>query len=150
MAPLIIKQDILIDAPPSKVWKVLTKPEFTKMYMFGCEVISDWEVGSPVEWKGFQDQKETVMVKGTVLEITPEKHLVYSTFDPQGGLPDIPENYLTVTYNLTSKNKQTHLTVIQGDFSKVVEGPDRFSDAVKGWQSTLPEIKNVAETEKEC
>lgn len=150
MAPLTIKKNITINAPASKVWKVLTKPEFTKKYMFGCEVDSDWEEGSSVEWKIYQDLKETIYVKGKVIKIKPEKHLTYSTFDPQGGLPDIPENYLTVTYDLVQKNNQTTLTVLQGDFSTVAEGPDRFSDAEKGWEVTLPEIKTIAETEEEC
>jgi uncharacterized protein YndB with AHSA1/START domain len=150
MAPLIIKKSILVNAPASKLWKVLTKPDLTKKYMFGSEVHSDWEIGSSIEWKGIIDNKETVLVKGKIIEIDPEKHLVYSTFDPQGGLPDIPENYLSVTYNISSQNNQTQLTVIQGDFSTVAEGPDRFDDAVKGWEATLPEIKTVAETEQEC
>lgn len=150
MAPLIIEKSILINAPASKLWKVLTKPDFTKKYMFGSEVQSDWEVGSAIEWKGIVDNKETVLVKGKIIEIIPEKHLVYSTFDPQGGMPDIPENYLSVTYDIDDQNDQTQLTVIQGDFSTVAEGPDRFSDAEKGWETALPEIKAVAETEKEC
>lgn len=151
MAPLVINKSILINAPASKVWKVLTRPEFTKQYMFGCEVDSKWEEGSTVEWKGIQDQKETVFVKGKVIQIRPEEMVTYSTFDPQGGLPDIPENYLSVTYQLAIKEAdQTLLTVTQGNFSEVTEGPDRFSDAEKGWEATLPDIKYIAETEKEC
>lgn len=152
MASLVINKSILINASVTKVWNVLTRPEYTKLYMYGCEVESSWEEGSSIEWKGLRDQKETVLVKGKVLEIQPERFVTYSTFDPQGGLPDIPENYLAVTYRLTKKSlDQTNLTVSQGDFSKVTEGPDRYSDAEKGWEATLPEIKLVAEkTDKEC
>ena len=151
MAPLIIKSSIPIKASPSKVWKVLTRPEYTKLYMFGCEVDSDWKVNSSVEWKGYEDLKETVYVKGKVVKINPEKTLVYTTFDPQGGLPDIPENYLSVSYDLKDQTEQTVLTITQGDFSNVAEGEDRYSEAVKGWKTTLAEIKHLAETEdKEC
>jgi uncharacterized protein YndB with AHSA1/START domain len=146
----MIEKNIPINAHPAKVWKVLTKPEFTKLYMFGCEAVSTWEEGSSVEWKGILDNNETVLVRGNVQRVEPEKLLTYSTFDPQGGLPDIPENYLTVTYRLNKKGNQTILTVIQGDFAAVTEGPDRFEEAEKGWEATLPEIKRVAETEKEC
>lgn len=150
MSPLVIKKSIQINAPVSSVWKVLTKPEFTKLYMFGCEAVSNWEEGSTIEWKGFEDQKETVFVKGKILKVQPEKLLIYSTFDPQGGLPDIPENYLSVTYQLSHNNGHTKLTVIHGDFSLVTEGPDRFGDAESGWENTLPEIKQVAEEQREC
>ncbi|NJK96818.1 MAG: hypothetical protein HC905_19560 [Bacteroidales bacterium] len=151
MTPLIIKKSILINAPLSKVWKVLTKPEFTRQYMFGCDVVSDWMQGSSIEWKGLQDRNETVYIKGWIISVDPEKHVSYSTFDPQGGLPDIPENYLNVTYDLASKKDKTQLTITQGDFSAVTEGPERYSESLKGWELTLADIKVVAESEEtEC
>lgn len=150
MAPLIITKSILINAPAFKVWRVLTKPEFTKEYMFGSEVHSDWLEGSAVEWKGADGLIDSMYVKGKVLKVDPEKHVEYSTFDTQGGLPDIPANYLKVTYNLQPKKTQTLLTVIQGNFAEVAEGPDRFDEAVEGWEATLPEIKRIAELDEEC
>lgn len=150
MAPLIITKSILINAPAFKVWKVLTKPEFTKEYMFGSEVHSDWEEGSTIEWKGPEGVTDAVYIKGNVLKVDPEKHVEYSTFDPQGGLPDMPGNYLKVTYDLQPKKTQTLLTVTQGNFAEVAEGPDRFDEARKGWEATLPEIKRIAEIDEEC
>ena len=40
-----------IDAPPEKVWRALTDPEVIKKYMFGSEVKTDWNPGSPITWK---------------------------------------------------------------------------------------------------
>ena len=54
MGELIVKKSIKINSSASKVWQVLTNPELTKQYMFGCEIISDWKVGSPVIWRGQQ------------------------------------------------------------------------------------------------
>jgi len=150
MAPLVIEKSIIVNSPVSHLWKVLTKPEYTKEYMFGSEVYSDWEEGSKIEWKGFQDLKETVFVKGIIIKINPEKYLSYTTFDPQGGLPDIPENYLQVSYDLKPKGDQVLLTISQGDFSQVAEGEERFKDSEQGWEATLPEIKRIAETIDEC
>ena len=41
-----------IDAPPEKVWRALTDPGLIKKYMFGSEVNTDWQPGSPITWKG--------------------------------------------------------------------------------------------------
>ena len=47
-----------INAPASKVWDALTKPEQIKQYMFGTEVTTDWKVGSPITYKGEWKGKE--------------------------------------------------------------------------------------------
>ena len=39
--PRFIESSIHIDAPASRVWKVLTDAEYTRRYMFGCEIVSD-------------------------------------------------------------------------------------------------------------
>jgi len=145
--PLIVKNTIVINAPVSKVWNTLTKPEETKKYMFGCETVSDWEQGSPLLWKGNFGGQEMVAVKGTIVNIEPQKFLEYTTIDPNSGIDDVPENYLTVTYELTPQNGETLLTVTQGDYSKVGDGDKRYNEAVSagGWQPILVEIKKVAE-----
>jgi uncharacterized protein YndB with AHSA1/START domain len=48
MTPLLIKNTITINTPVSKVWGVLINSEQTKKYMFGHEVVSDKEAGSPL------------------------------------------------------------------------------------------------------
>ena len=70
--PLLVKNSVIIDAPASKVWDALTHPEQTKKYMFGCETVSDWKVGSALLWKGSYEGKEMVFVKGDIVEIQPE------------------------------------------------------------------------------
>lgn len=52
MNELQVKKTIILNAEISTVWDALTKPQWTKRYMFGVEVISDWKVGSPILWKG--------------------------------------------------------------------------------------------------
>ena len=105
MEPLFIKNVIKISAPIAKVWDALTNPEQTKKYMFGCETVSDWQKGSTLVWKMNYEGKEFIPVKGSILEIEPEKHLAYTVIDPHNpNIPDIPENYLTVTYDLIEEN----------------------------------------------
>jgi uncharacterized protein YndB with AHSA1/START domain len=149
MDQLLIKNTITINAPASKVWDALTNPEQTKKYMFGCETVSDWKVGSPLLWKGNYEGKDMVFVKGNIVEIKPEKKLVYTTFDPNSTMEDISQNYLTVTYELTTENGKTVLIVTQGDYKTVAEGERRYKEAYnngEGWNPILTEIKKLIET----
>src|SRR4051794_26430314 len=111
MGKLLIKNSITISASPSQVWDTLVNPEQTKKYMFGCETVSDWKPGSSLLWKGNYEGKEMVFVTGKILDIKPEKFLAYTTFDPNSSMKDIPENHLTVTYELIPENGKTILTV---------------------------------------
>jgi uncharacterized protein YndB with AHSA1/START domain len=149
MNPLTIKNIITIKAPASKVWDALTNPEQTKKYMFGCETVSDWKKGSSLLWKGNYEGQEMVFVKGNIVDIKPEKFLAYTTIDPNSTIADIPENYLTVAYELTTENGQTVLTVTQGDYRTVAEGERRYQEAYnngEGWNPILVEIKKLVET----
>lgn len=148
-APLIITNKISIKASVSTVWDALINPEKTKIYMFGCETVSAWKVGSPLFWRGTYEGKDMIFVKGHVLEFEPEKLLAYTVFDPHSSMPDVPENYLTVTYHLAFENAETLLTVTQGDYNKVAEGERRYKEAYnngEGWNPILVEIKKLAET----
>jgi uncharacterized protein YndB with AHSA1/START domain len=145
--PLIVKNNITINAPASKVWDALTNPEQTKKYMFGCETVSDWKPGSPLEWKMNHQGQELIAVKGEIIDIRPGKFLAYTTIDPNSGIADIPENYLTVTYELEEKDGWTVLTTTQGDYSKVGDGEKRYAETVEGggWEPILVQIKKLVE-----
>ncbi len=146
-AHLIVENSILINAPASKVWDALTNPEQTKKYMFGCETVSDWKIGSPLLWTGNHEGKDMVFVKGIITDIQPDRFLSYTTIDPNSGVEDKPENYLTVTYDLKGTEQETILTVTQGDYSEVGDGDRRFKKAIEagGWQPILNEIKKIVE-----
>ena len=145
---LFVKNTITIQATAAKLWDVLTNPQQTKKYMFGCETISDWKSGSELLWRGNYEGQEMVFVKGHIVKIDPEKFLAYTTIDPNSTIDDVSENYLTVTYLLVEENGQTVFTVTQGDYAKVAEGERRYKEANnggEGWNPILAEIKKVAE-----
>jgi uncharacterized protein YndB with AHSA1/START domain len=147
--PLFVRNTIVINANAPTVWNVLTNPDQTKKYMFGCETVSDWQPGSELLWKGSYEGKDMVFVKGTIVKIDPGKFLSYTTIDPNSNIDDKAENYLTVTYDLTASNGQTTLVVTQGDYSLVAEGERRYQEANnggEGWNPILQEIKKIAET----
>jgi uncharacterized protein YndB with AHSA1/START domain len=145
---LIIKNSIAINAPVEKVWDMLTNPEQTKKYMFGCETVSDWKAGSPLLWKGNYEGTEMIFVKGIILEIEPNRLLRYSVIDPNAAMEDIPENYLHVTYSLRAENGQTVLTVTQDGFENAADAEKRYKDSYnngEGWNPVLAEIKKLLE-----
>jgi len=146
---LIVENSITINAPADKVWDLLVNPEQTKKYMFGCETVSDWQVGSPLLWQGEYEGNKMVFVKGDIVRIEPGKLLVYTVIDPNNAsIPDVPENYLTVTYALAEDDGKTILTVSQGDFATVAQGQKRYEETYnngEGWNPILVQIKALAE-----
>lgn len=149
MNHLIVKNSIVINATASRVWNVLTDPEETKKYMFGCEAISHWKPGSTLLWKGVYEGKEMVFVKGIVLDIQPNKVLKYTVIDPNASYPDTPENHLNVTYELNEQDRQTTLTVSQDGFENAADGEKRYKDVYnngEGWDPMLVQIKAVVES----
>ena len=144
---LFVRDDIVIDTPMSIVWDVLVNPEKTRRYMYGCEVVTDWKIGSPVLWKMQYEGQEITPVKGFLIAFDEGKTLEYTVIDPQGKYEDIPENYLHVTYTLSGEEGKTLLTITQGDYATVADGAKRYADTQDGggWSTILAAIKDVAE-----
>ncbi len=149
MEKQIVQNSITIKAPIDNVWDALVNPEQTKKYMFGCETVSEWKVGSPLYWRGMHEGNEMIFVTGFILEIQPGKILKYSVIDPNAAYPQTPENHLHVTYELAETNGQTLLTVTQDGFEGAAEGEKRYKDVYNkgdGWNPILVEIKQLLET----
>jgi uncharacterized protein YndB with AHSA1/START domain len=138
---LIAKATITINASTSKVWDALTKPEIIKQYLFGTQVTTDWQVGSPITYKGSW-QGKAYEDKGRVLQIEPGKLLVSTFWSSLSGLPDIPENYKTVRYELTAEGNGTRLTITQ-DNNASQEDADH---SVQNWKKVLDGIKKLLES----
>jgi len=146
---MIIFNTIKIKAPATQVWDALVNPEKTKIYMFGCETVSDWKQGSELLWRAHYEGNDVDFVKGKIVIIEPGKKLVYTTFDPLSTMDDKPENYLRVTYELKENNGETELAVTQDGYDNAAEGERRFEEAWnngEGWNPILVEIKKLVES----
>lgn len=146
--PKTVANSIIINASPARVWAVLTEPFETKQYMFGCETVSDWGVGSSLLWEGEYEGKKVVFVKGFIVAIVPEKSLIYTVIEPNPPYADIPENHLTVQYDLVEKDGNTELKVTQYGFEQAADGERRYLDVYNngmGWSPILEKIKIQAE-----
>lgn len=144
---MIIKKSILIEAKAEAVWNALTNPKITQQYMYGCAVISDWKVGSPIYWNGTtEDGQEITYVKGNIQTIDIPNQVQFTMFDPNVGLPDIPENYVSLTYKVEiQEDKTTVFSLEQGDYATVDNGVKRYEESIQGWEYVLPVLKELVE-----
>ena len=129
-----------INVPASKVWDALTKPELIKQYLFGTEVNTDWQVGSPITYMGVWEGKP-YKDKGKILQIEPEKLLVSTFWSSLAGLPDIPENYKTVHYELSPESGGTKLTITQDNNADRAEA----DHSAQNWNTVMDGMKKLLE-----
>jgi uncharacterized protein YndB with AHSA1/START domain len=140
MTGLIATAEIELAAPARAVWQALTDPEKIKAYFLGTQIETDWVPGHPITWSGEYHGK-AYQDHGTVIEVQPEHSLVITHFSPMVGLPDVPENYHTITYSLAERDGTTHLTLTQDNNGSAEEA--EHSSAV--WQDMLVGLKHVVE-----
>lgn len=137
---LVAQADVTIDAPAGEVWQALVSPDAIKQYMFGTTVASDWTEGSPITWKG-EWQGKRYEDKGVILQMKTGRVLQYSHFSPLAGLPDRPENYHTVTIELTPEGGRTHVALSQDNNST----EDARAHSEHNWQQMLDGLKRYVE-----
>jgi uncharacterized protein YndB with AHSA1/START domain len=136
----IAKATVTINAPKSKVWEAFTTPRLLKQIFFGADVITDWKVGSPIiyrgEWEGkpYED-------KGTILKFEPEKLLVTTHWSPLSGVPDTPEYYHTVSYELSGQDGGTKVTISQDNNAT----EDEKLHSEQNWKMMLDGVKKMLE-----
>lgn len=138
----VMKRVLVLPASKAEVWDALTNPEKTKIYMFNCEAHSSWEKGSTIEWKGNYQGYESAE-RGIILEVEKEKHLKFTSFDPNFGLEDIPENHITMEYVLEEEMGKTKLITIIENFN----GDEKRIDTIaQGWDDeVVPAFKAMFE-----
>ena len=137
---LIAKASAKINAPITKVWDALVKPEDIKRYMFGTTVTTNWREGSPIYWKG-EWQGKAYEDKGVVLQFSPPRCLEFSHYSPLSGLPDEPSSYHTVTIELSDEGNQTRVSLKQ-DNNHSAEARDHSQ---KNWETMLTGLKTFVE-----
>ena len=139
-ANFIAKASIEVQAPASKVWEALTRPELIQQYLFGTQVVTDWQAGSPIMYKGVW-QGKPYEDKGKVLQVEPGKLLVSTFWSSLSGEADIPENYKTVRYELSATGGGTTLTILQDNNASQEEA----EHSEQNWKLVLEGIKKLLE-----
>ncbi|MVM38217.1 hypothetical protein GO730_12610 [Spirosoma sp. HMF3257] len=139
MESFVVRKTIRLKAEPSEVWNALTNPDKTKHYFFNCEVFSDWEVGSTILFTGRMFLIKKIELKGQIVKFEPNKLLQYTLQNE-----DDPDNFSTVTDELTYENGETILSITD-DVGQGEGAEDRYNRSEKGWDSILKGLKEVVE-----
>lgn len=136
---LIVKNSIRIDAPPSRVWEVLTKPEYIRQWDDLPEDFGDYEISPTtiIEWPGH--------AKMNVVVFELNKHLKYSLEVP--GWTQEHVNNIGYSYHIAiDDNGYTWLTVEIGDFAILEETGQKFYEGSVEFEPTASQkIKELAE-----
>ncbi len=131
---------VLIHAPLKKVWDALTIPEQVKQYFFGTDLVTTWEVGSPIFFRGEWEGK-TYEDKGTVLAFEPMHTLSYNYWSSMSGMEDKPELYQVLKYDLTETSEGVTVTITQSN----VDSQEKADHSAKNWEGVFGLMKDFVE-----
>lgn len=139
----LIEKTVVINALSINVWKALTQPFLMKQWMgedeMNLHIQTSWTVNTPITISGFHHLP--FVNKGTILEFDEEKVLSYSTNSSLSRLPDEPENYSVIKFNLSPAETQTALTLTISNFpTETIYKHMEFY-----WQSTIVLLKKFVE-----
>ena len=131
---------IKIDVPIHRVWEALTTPSLIKQWFFGVNTETDWKEGSAIVHRG-EYQGHPYEDKGTILKVDPPRLFVHSHWSPLSGIPDAPENYQQVSWELSEREGRTTLTI--KEFNLPSEEAKATSE--QAWQAVLSNLKKLLE-----
>ena len=120
--------------------QALVSPAAIREYMFGANVVTDWQEGSSIVWKG-EWQGRAYEDKGTIHRYIPEQTLQYSHFSPLSGRPDAPEHYHLVTIELVADGNRTRVALEQDN--NATEEARQHSE--RNWGVMLESLKKFVE-----
>ena len=130
-----------IQAPTSRVWRVLTEPVLVSEWMMGAIVDCTWKKGDPITWNG-EYQGKTYSDKGEVIDVDTGNRLVHTHFSATSGAEDKPENYHQFEWSLAADGNATKLTLVQSGAHSQREA-DQFK---QNWAMMLDGLRDTAES----
>src|SRR5947209_15791465 len=129
-----VQREVRIDAQPSAVYGFLTQPEKMVRWM-GIEAALDPRPGGVYR----VDLNRHERVSGEVLEIVPDRSLVFTWGWEDGALPVAP-GQSTVEISLESDGNGTLLRLTHRDLPQDMRAFHRL-----GWEYSLPRLATAAE-----
>lgn len=135
-----ILKTITINAPTEIVWQNLTLPALMKKWIgepeMQIEISTNWQIGSLINITGFHHVH--FQNTGTVLQFKPHQTIQYSHLSSVSKLPNTPESYTIITFQLKPKGQLTQLTVQINNFPT----ESIFKHLNFYWETTIHIIKN--------
>lgn len=138
-----IHLEILINTSAPNVWAAVTEPELIAKWMLDSpvEILTEWREGGRLLERGdlhglaFEN-------KGEIVRFDPPNALEYKHWSTLSIVPDVPENYSTVRFDLQDTGNQTHLTLTIGNLLTF----EIFKHMEFYWKTALHLLKEVAES----
>ncbi len=138
-----IQLEILINTPASNIWAALTEPGLMGKWMLDTpvEILTDWRVDGYRLEKGdlhglaFEN-------RGRIIRFDPSKTLEYTHWSTLSIIPDVPENYSVVRFDLQETENQTLLTLSIGNLPTF----EIFKHMEFYWKTALHMLKAMAES----
>jgi uncharacterized protein YndB with AHSA1/START domain len=130
----------VIKAPLERVWEALTRPELVKKYFFGTNLVTDWQVGSPLYFRGEWEGK-AYEDRGTVLSFEPMRGFSYNYWSAFSGVSDEPGKRQILRYEVEPGADGIHVAVHQSN----VDTQERADHSAKNWRGVLEALKTFVE-----
>jgi len=143
MGNFVARAEVEVAAPRRAVWRVLTSNGSRPEILFGAQVASDWRLGSTITWSG-EFEGRAFEDHGRIIELEDRQEpwrIVLTHFSPLSGLPDEPENYHTLRFELDEVPGGTRVTLDQ-DNNPTREAAEHSQ---ANWARMLHGVKTVAE-----
>lgn len=137
MEKLVFEKNI--QAKPELVWDILTNPIHIRRWMGGAdlqlEVISDWEEGSDIVFKGFHHVQ--FEAAGKIIELKPFSKFCYTHLSSISRLPETEQNFTWLDFTLKELKNSTQLSLEIRNFPTETI----FKHLQFYWKTTLQIIK---------
>lgn len=140
MTKFAIKKSLLLNASPSVVFDALTNSGKIIQYFPLKEVVSTWEVGGEIIFKGSNGGKDFIDY-GIIEILSPNQIFQYTYWSDNHGTDKLPENYLTICYTLHEVDKGTNLELEHKNF----KSEKMYSEMLNVWDFLLSNLKGFAE-----
>lgn len=135
-----IRSSTIIEAPVERVWRAITTPSEMKQWFFGVDTDAEWRPHGKLVHRG-EYQGKPYIDKGEILEFEPPRRLVHTHWSDVSGLPDSPEHYQEVAWDLSDRGGSTELTITERNLPSA----DAARTSEQGWKGALQNLKEMLE-----
>lgn len=141
----VVEREILIQAPPETVWRVVTEPSQIIHWLSDSAELDPRPGGEGM--LAFGDQAAAYVVRMRVEAAEPPHRFVFRWDYPDGEQP-AEGNSLRVEFNLASEGAGTRLRVTESGFA-ALQQPDqdktaKYESHEKGWEVHLARLQDHA------
>ena len=135
-----IRSSTIIKAPVERVWRAITTPSEMKQWFFGVDTDAEWRPHGKLVHRG-EYQGKPYIDKGEILEFEPPRRLVHTHWSDVSGLPDSPEHYQEVAWDLSDRGGSTELMITERNLPSA----DAARTSEQGWKGALQNLKEMLE-----